>query len=222
MDGSCSPTTWVSGRPRRRSPRATPSGTPAVSVPWNPAVLEQRIGRIYRLGQSRPIDVYNLVSEAGIESRILDLVGSKQALFVGLFDGTTDEVGFQRSGSFLSRIERIVEPALERAPQRGAEAAEPEDGPAERQIDAMVAAGDESRDAPRPPIPEPEPSPSARDVQTLFSGLTVQRTARGGLVIEASPETASTLAALFSGMAQLLQAAGEDRSRRPEHRAAGR
>ena len=31
------------------------------------------------------------------------------------------------------------------------------------------------------------------------------RTAAGGLVIEAPPETASTLAALFSGMAQLLQ-----------------
>ena len=35
----------------------------------------------------------------------------------------------------------------------------------------------------------------------------MQRTASGGLVIEAPPETASTLAALFSGMAQLLQAA---------------
>jgi hypothetical protein len=69
----------------------------------NPAVLEQRIGRIHRLGQRRPIDVYNLVSEPGIESRIADLVGSKKAFFAGLFDGTTDEVAFERSGSFLSR-----------------------------------------------------------------------------------------------------------------------
>jgi len=37
--------------------------------------------------------------------------------------------------------------------------------------------------------------------------FTVQRTASGGLVIEAPPESASALAALFSGMAQLLQAA---------------
>jgi hypothetical protein len=43
------------------------------------------------------------------------------------------------------------------------------------------------------------------------SGLTVQRTANGGLVIEAPPETASTLGALFSGMAQLLKAAATPR-----------
>jgi hypothetical protein len=177
-----------------------------VELPWNPAVLEQRIGRIYRLGQRRPIDVYNLVGEPGIESRIADLVGSKQALFTGLFDGTTDEVAFARSGSFLSRIERIVTPALPSGPPRGREA-DVEDDPAEREIDALVTAGDESRDAPAPTAPEPMPAPSAAGVQRLFSGLTVQRTGGGGLVIEAPPETASTLAALFAGMAQLLQAA---------------
>ena len=187
-----------------------------VELPWNPAVLEQRIGRIHRLGQRRPIDVYNLVSEPGIESRLADLVGSKQALFKGLFDGTTDEVAFERSGSFLSRIERIVAPALGPAPPRGRETADAEDDPAEREIEALVTAGDESRDAPAPTAPEPTPTPSAADVQRLFSGLTVQRTGRGGLVIEAPPETAATLAALFGGMAQLLQAAatlGRRRSR---------
>jgi superfamily II DNA/RNA helicase len=86
-----------------------------IELPWNPAVLEQRIGRIYRLGQRRPIDVYNLMSEPGIESRIADLVGSKQALFTGLFDGTSDEVTFERAGSFLTRIERIVAPAISSA-----------------------------------------------------------------------------------------------------------
>ena len=117
-----------------------------IELPWNPAVLEQRIGRIYRLGQRRPIDVYNLVSEPGIESRIADLVGSKQALFTGLFDGTTDEVAFERSGSFLSRIERIVVPAISPAPARAEDVSVPEDDGAEREIEAVVAAGDESRD----------------------------------------------------------------------------
>ena len=82
-----------------------------LELPWNPAVLEQRIGRIYRLGQKLPIDVYNLVCEQGIESRIADLVGSKQAFFKGLFDGDSDSVQFESSGSFLSRVEKIYDPA---------------------------------------------------------------------------------------------------------------
>lgn len=77
----------------------------------------------------------------------------------------------------------------------------------EREIDGAVAAGDESADVVRPAAPGTEPMPSAPDIQSLLSGLTVQRTDRGGLRIEAPPETASTLAALFSGIGQLLQAA---------------
>jgi SNF2 family DNA or RNA helicase len=78
--------------------------------PWNPAVLEQRIGRIYRLGQEQPIDVYNLVTEYGIESRIAILVASKKALFSGLFDGTSDEIRFDTAAGFLQDVERLVDP----------------------------------------------------------------------------------------------------------------
>ena len=69
----------------------------------------------------------------------------------------------------------------------------------------MVASGDESCDMAIATAPEPEDS--AATIQRLVAGVTVHRTASGGLVIEARPEAASTLAALFSGMAQLLQAA---------------
>ena len=179
-----------------------------IELPWNPAVLEQRIGRIYRLGQRRPIDVYNLVSEPGIESRIAELVGSKQALFTGLFDGTTDAVVFERSGSFLSRIERIVVSTLSPTPARAEDVSAAEDDGAEREVEALVAAGDESRDVPLAAITAgPEPADSAAAIQRLVAGVTVRRTASGGLVIEAPPEAASTLGALFSGMAQLLHSA---------------
>jgi hypothetical protein len=178
-----------------------------IELPWNPAVLEQRIGRIYRLGQRLPIDVYTLMSEPGIEARIAEVVGSKKALFTGLFDGTTDEVTFERSGSFLCRIERMVAPALASAQSRAVVLAAPEDDATESKIDEVVAAGDESCDGPGAAAPMPGPIPSAGEIQHLISGLTVQRTANGGLVIEAPPETASTLAALFSGMAQVLRAA---------------
>ena len=81
-----------------------------LELPWNPAMLEQRIGRIHRHGQTRPIEVYNLVSEEGIESRIAQLVEDKRAVFRGLFDGTTDEVRPGAAGSFLARVERLIEP----------------------------------------------------------------------------------------------------------------
>ncbi len=132
-------------------------------------------------------------------------MGTKQAFFTGLFDGTTDEVTFERSGRFLSRIEQVVAPALPRAPAGDAEAAEPEDGAADREIDAIVAVGDESRDA-----SGAAPLPSVPGVERLVAGVTVQRTSGGGLVITAPPETASTLVAVLKGMAQLLQAAAPD------------
>ncbi|MEW5981107.1 MAG: DEAD/DEAH box helicase [Acidobacteriota bacterium] len=177
-----------------------------IELPWNPAVLEQRIGRIHRLGQRRPIDVYNLVSEPGVESRIADLVGSKRALFTGLFDGTSDEVVFERAGSFLSRIEHILAPAMTATPSPAVAAAPPDDDGVDREIDAIVAAGDEASDVPAPIPPEGAAMPSAAGIQRLLSGLTMRPTGGGGLVIEAPPDTAATLAALFSGIAQLLQA----------------
>src|SRR5262249_40041024 len=82
-----------------------------LELPWNPAVIEQRIGRIYRLGQKQPIDVYNLVSESSIEGRIAGLLGAKQALFSGLFDGTSDEIRFDTAASFMSRVEVLATPA---------------------------------------------------------------------------------------------------------------
>jgi len=174
-----------------------------LELPWNPAVLEQRIGRIYRLGQKRPIDVYNLVSEQGIESRISDLVGNKRAFFNGLFDGTSDDVAFERSGSFLTRIEKIVTPAVTPKLPPRAEPPEEQDPENEREIERVIEASDESQDAKE----EPVGAPSSDEIRKLFSSVAVRRTDRGGLVIEAPPEAASTLAAVFQGFAQLLQAA---------------
>src|SRR3712207_4842206 len=38
-----------------------------MDLPWNPAVLEQRIGRVHRLGQARPVRVVNFVAQGTIE-----------------------------------------------------------------------------------------------------------------------------------------------------------
>lgn len=81
-----------------------------LELPWNPALLEQRIARIHRLGQSQPIDVYNLVTEDGIEGRIAKLLEHKQALFSTLFDGTSDEISFEGQASFVESVKHLVDP----------------------------------------------------------------------------------------------------------------
>jgi hypothetical protein len=51
-----------------------------VDLPWNPAVLEQRIARAHRMGQQNPVHVYKLVTENTIEERLLDALDAKQDL----------------------------------------------------------------------------------------------------------------------------------------------
>jgi hypothetical protein len=183
-----------------------------LELPWNPAVLEQRIGRIYRLGQDHPIDVINLVTEYGIESRIAGLVSNKKALFSGLFDGTTDQIRFETPASFLADVERLVEPVV--VPDLPA-APEPEPD------ELLLEAGDE-----QPPLSEPLPqteaaSPSQPEdapsdveraegsrVAPLFERVAVTRTAEGGVRIEAEPDAAGELLQLLEGLAGLLRKSG--------------
>jgi superfamily II DNA or RNA helicase len=66
--------------------------------PWNPARLEQRIGRVHRLGQTQPVQVIHLLTEDSIEERVWETLRLKKALFSGLFDSTTDEVSFEKLG----------------------------------------------------------------------------------------------------------------------------
>ena len=52
-----------------------------LEVPWNPAVLEQRIAQVHRMGQQRPVQVFNLVTRDSIEERVLRSLAQKQSLF---------------------------------------------------------------------------------------------------------------------------------------------
>jgi superfamily II DNA or RNA helicase len=61
-----------------------------VDLPWNPAVLEQRIGRAHRMGQERPVQVYVLVTEETIEENLLATLSSKRELFEAVLDPDSD------------------------------------------------------------------------------------------------------------------------------------
>ncbi len=81
-----------------------------LEIPWNPAVLDQRIARVHRLGQHRPVQVFNLVTRDTIEEKVLRTLTRKRSLFEGLFQGTSDEVLFENLGqqTFLETVRNLV------------------------------------------------------------------------------------------------------------------
>lgn len=58
-------------------------------LPWNPMRIEQRIGRIHRIGQTRDVFIFNLCTVGSLEERILDLLNDK----IRMFELVVGEVG---------------------------------------------------------------------------------------------------------------------------------
>ena len=85
--------------------------------PWNPAVLEQRIGRVHRLGQTQPVQVMHFVARDTIEHGMLDLIKFKRSLFAGVLDGAQDSVFM--GGTRLKKFMDGVEAATTAIPQNG-------------------------------------------------------------------------------------------------------
>jgi superfamily II DNA or RNA helicase len=104
-----------------------------MDLPWNPAVLEQRIGRVHRLGQSQPVRVVNFVAQGTIEEGMLGVLKFKKSLFAGVLDGGEKEVFL--GGSRLTKFIESVETATKAIPAASAdEAAE-----SSRQLESAAA-----------------------------------------------------------------------------------
>jgi superfamily II DNA or RNA helicase len=154
-----------------------------LDLPWNPAVLEQRIGRVHRLGQKRNVLVVNFVSEGTIEQGMLKLLGFKQSLFSGVLDGGDDAITLE--GSHLSRFMQTVETVHEATP-------EAHDEPVSEPAEAVV----ESRDEEAPPSPKVDDLSALFEVgATLLKGLGQALSASspssplGGVALEREPST---------------------------------
>jgi superfamily II DNA or RNA helicase len=80
-----------------------------MDLPWNPAVLEQRIGRVHRMGQRRNVQVVNFIAQGTIEEGMLSLLAFKKSLFAGVLDGAAAEVFL--NGTRLARFMESVEKA---------------------------------------------------------------------------------------------------------------
>jgi len=96
-----------------------------MDLPWNPAVLEQRIGRVHRLGQTQPVSVVNYISQGTIEEGMLGVIQFKKNMFSGVLDGGETNVflGGSKLKRFMETVDKISGNIPTPMPE---EAAEPE------------------------------------------------------------------------------------------------
>ena len=82
-----------------------------MDCPWNPAVLEQRIGRVYRLWQKKKVEVINFISKWTIEENMLSTIKFKKSIFDWVLDDWKNEVFMWESKfkQFMKTVENITE-----------------------------------------------------------------------------------------------------------------
>ncbi len=58
-------------------------------LPWNPMTIEQRIGRIHRIGQTRDVFIFNLAIKDTLEDKVLGILDEK----INMFELVVGEIG---------------------------------------------------------------------------------------------------------------------------------
>jgi superfamily II DNA or RNA helicase len=76
-------------------------------LPWNPMEIEQRIGRLHRMGQKHAVKIYNFVRAGSLQEQLLNLLQEKLNLFELVIGETGLVLGDQYSGDEFS--EAILE-----------------------------------------------------------------------------------------------------------------
>ena len=135
--------------------------------PWNPARLEQRIGRVHRLGQQHPVQVIHFLTSESIEERVWETIRLKKSLFAGVFDSPANEVSFAALGrkSVLQAVKEVFagQPAR---PKPSVDAAPPVAVPVAARTPAAPAAAAQPRTGAAAPPAAPAAA-QARDFEPL-------------------------------------------------------
>jgi superfamily II DNA/RNA helicase len=82
-----------------------------VDLPWNPAILEQRISRVHRMGQKRPVQAFLLVTEETLEERLLGTLSAKYELALATLDPES-RVNTVHLASGMDELKRRLEMLL--------------------------------------------------------------------------------------------------------------
>lgn len=73
-------------------------------LPWNPMRVEQRVGRVHRIGQKNDVFIYNYAYEKTIDAYILELLYAKIKLFtmsIGDLDLLFEDIDDKKSESMI-------------------------------------------------------------------------------------------------------------------------
>lgn len=199
-----------------------------LDIPWNPAILEQRVGRIHRMGQTENVTVVNMVSAESIEQRMLGILEFKSSMAQGVLDPDGDDTIFMSESKFKKFMENVETLTGEgwQAPPAGVTDTAPDDAEAEDfeqppapsapqpdtqtpETDSFPGDDDTPAEAPSTALPQ---TSAGRETQSAGPGEGRERSAavaganpRPAAAAPATPqELVQTGVSFFSGLAQTL------------------
>lgn len=145
-----------------------------LDLPWNPAVLEQRIARIYRLGQERNIQVINLVAKGTIEEGMLGKLRFKTAMFEGVLDNGEDAIFLGNESKFTAMMDTLGE-VLDEEKQQPAAPTVPVGSPDEDPADESEPIKEEPEPAKEEPMQEQMEEPAQEQIEKELVGNVSER-----------------------------------------------
>lgn len=63
-------------------------------LPWNPMIIEQRIGRVDRIGQKREVQAYNMLTNNSVDQRVYEVIEEK-------LNNIIDQLGIDKTSDVL-------------------------------------------------------------------------------------------------------------------------
>ena len=75
-----------------------------IDTPWTDAAFEQACDRIYRIGTTKPVTIYNLITSDSVDERVLEIVNDKAALADYVIDDTITESGLDSLRKYIEEL----------------------------------------------------------------------------------------------------------------------
>lgn len=191
-----------------------------VDLPWNPAMLEQRIGRAHRMGQKRPVQVFVLVTEGTIEENLLATLSAKHEMALAALDSSSklDTVTIE---SGMEELKRRLEVLIGAKPEAAPDMSEKQRLEAEARAvserrERMSAAGGQllasafsflAELAPAPASPEEIRSTSERVKEQLASCM--EKDDQGRMRLTFTLPDPAVLSTMAESLARLVAFAGK-------------